>query len=332
MGTPPRASTLPNFSHIEHKMPSRLTCSALLAAGLLSSGLSVANAEVLFEDDGMIPKETVDSTDEWVADATCVKLTAELYAGVNEKFAMALFETADAEAFVTALEGEEYNTRDEFIEGLEDHALEDGVCVFDESARCETIVTTEIGTGYVAGFANGNDYDLEGSVRLETCSSTAETLIEEEGELQAYEIARSPAASGLTCAVVTMSLPDGTDENVVSGVFLEAKADAIEDKAVAGEYTTTQQVYDDFEADALAGSLCTFGDSATCTFTAELDPKKSYVAGVANGNADIAVKGKVVVETCTDAEALDLGLTSNPAVAADSDMGKATDATTSADT
>jgi len=39
-------------------MPSRLTCGALLAAGLLSSGLSVANAEALYEFDGTIPKMT----------------------------------------------------------------------------------------------------------------------------------------------------------------------------------------------------------------------------------------------------------------------------------
>jgi len=327
--TPPRASTLPNFSHIEHKMPSRLTCGALLAAGLLSSGLSAANAEVLYEYDGTIPKMTVEDLDPWVADATCVKVSAELTSGMNDKFIIAVFTTDNAKTIGTNVENDAYTTAEALGDAVMELSLE--YCSFEKSARCDTIVTTAIGTSYTAGFANGNDVDLKGKVRLETCSSDAETLIEAEATLGPWDMVRSPTASGLTCATVTMTLPE-TDQMVVAGVFLEADADTIENKARAGEYTDADQVKADFETDALTGSLCTFGESATCTFRATLDPEKSYVAGVANGNTEGSVTGTVVVKTCTDAEALEDGLTSNPAVDADSDMGKATTATTSADT
>ena len=43
-------------------MPSRLAVGALLGAGLLSSGLSVANAEVLYEFDGTVPKMAIGSS------------------------------------------------------------------------------------------------------------------------------------------------------------------------------------------------------------------------------------------------------------------------------
>jgi len=312
-------------------MPSRLAVGALLGAGLLSSGLSVANAEVLYEYDGPIPKMSIGATDPWVADATCVKVSAELTSGMNDNFIIAAFTTANAETVGTNAENGVYATGDEFGDAVKELSLDNGYCTFEESARCETVVTTVIGTSYTVGYANGNDVDLSGKVRLETCSSTAETLIEKTGTLGPWEMVRSPTASGLTCATVTMTLEE-TNAMVVAGVFLEADADAIEASARAGEYTAADQVKAVFEDDALAGSYCTFVDSATCTFRATLDPKKSYVAGVANGNTEDPVTGTVVVKTCTDAEALADGLTSNPAVDADSDMGKATTATTSADT
>lgn len=273
----------------------------------------------------------IGSLDPWVADATCVKISAELTSGMNDKFIIAVFTTDNAETIGTNAENDVYATPDELGNAVMELSLDNGYCTFEESARCETVVTTVIGTSYTAGFANGNDVDLTGKVRLETCSSTAETLIEETGTLGPWDMVRSPTASGLTCATVTMTLQE-TDDNVVAGVFLKADADAIEDKARAGEYTDANQVSADFEADALDGSFCTFVESATCTFRATLDPEKSYVAGVANGNTEDSVTGTVVVKTCTDAEALEDGLTSNPAVDADSDMGKATTATTSADT
>ena len=332
--TPPRASTLPNFSHIEHKMPSRLTCGALLAAGLLSSGLSVANAAedpitLPAEMEGTVPARSIEGVGPWIADATCVKLTAELYSGKNDNFIMGIFKTEDALTIKNGTYADDAAVKAAVTAG----AVTGGYCVFTESERCERVVTVVEDQSYTAGFANGNAAELKGMWKIEKCASEAQTLVDETGTLEAWDMVRSPAASGLTCASVTLSLPNGANDKVVAAVFLEADADAIEAKAKGGEYTTATQVSADFSEKAIAtDAFCTFADSATCTFRAELDPEKSYVAGVANGNTDASVTGNVVVKTCTDAEALEDGLTSNPAVDADSDMGKVTTATTSANT
>jgi len=115
-------------------MLSRSTLGAFLGAGLLSSGLCVANAELITEASGSMSAMMLDGLDAWNANVDCIKLTMELYSGPNANFIAAVFTQANAETFTAKAEADEYDTAAEFKDAPKVFALPNAVCNFSTSA------------------------------------------------------------------------------------------------------------------------------------------------------------------------------------------------------
>jgi len=289
------------------QMPANTGIGILLGATLLFSALSGATALTLpIDETGTIEQTSVEVTEEFTG-KTCLSFTLRLTDGANENFMAAMYTTTNA----NAMSETEYATAAALVADAEEKAVKDSLCSGDDFKKfsvCSRVVKLTESEKYVAAMANGDTKSLAFDAKVEDCSTTSTVLIEETGEIAPTSVVVSPEDTGLRCLKVTLSMTDGeTNDDVIAGIYKKTDADSMKTK----KYSTPDEVFTDMQTKGVTGSVCKFDSSATCTKTITLTPTETYLAAIGN-KGDVSYTGKMKVESCTDQEALNLGLTDNP--------------------
>jgi len=289
------------------QMPANTGIGILLGATLLFSALSGATALTLpIDATGTIEANSVMVSPE-ATGKTCLRVTLRLADGANPNFMAAIYTATDA----TAMSKTKYATKAALQADAEKKAVKDSLCSGDDFKKfsvCTRVVTLTSSETYVAAMANGDSKSLTGSLKVEDCSTKSTVLIETTGTIAAKSVAVSPEDTGLTCLKVTLSTSDGkTNTDIIAGIYKKTDAVAMRDKT----YSSADDVFTDMKNKGVAGSVCEFNSLATCTKTIKLTPTETYLAAIGN-KGSVSYTGNMKVETCTDQEALNLGLTDNP--------------------